>query len=449
MNFADELAAFRDRTADPGYSALILLGTRQPTTAALLLGTLRLRRVAFLLTDETRRLPQEVAALLSCSADDWLCPAGNHDTTLDVYKGLRSVLTAWPDLDRTTIAVDVTGGLKPMSLGLEKAAHVLGLKTIYIQSAYETLPDGRVAVKPGSQRLEIPPDPYLVFGDIEAAEARRLFAGHDYAGAQRIFAELARRVPFPESLPYATYADLARAYAAWDTFDLPLAERVLTSILATNVLAGLDADRIRAQVVALQRVNTAGIQLRGSHGPSLNLLREGAIGLALLGALHANALRREAQGRFDIAALMRYRCLELMSQQRLATYGVLSERPDFREVLRQVPDLEDRYRTVVLAQGRRRFFGLPDRAFGLFVGYMLLAALDDPLVRGYAIGQIEQRSDSRNKSILAHGYRLIAEDEYRQFCLVVDELLDRYFDVIGQDRPAWETIHRFIALPSH
>src|SRR5215211_2500536 len=40
LNFADELAAFRTRTAAPGYEALILLGTRQAVTAALLIGAL-------------------------------------------------------------------------------------------------------------------------------------------------------------------------------------------------------------------------------------------------------------------------------------------------------------------------------------------------------------------------------------------------------------------------
>jgi hypothetical protein len=38
LTFADELAAFRTRTADPGYATPILLGTRHATTAVPLLG---------------------------------------------------------------------------------------------------------------------------------------------------------------------------------------------------------------------------------------------------------------------------------------------------------------------------------------------------------------------------------------------------------------------------
>jgi CRISPR-associated protein (TIGR02710 family) len=203
MHFSDELAAFRARTADPGYSALILLGTGQATTAALLLGTLSVQRVAFLLTAETQRMPQDVAALLGVAADAWFCPAGDHSTTLGVYQGVKAVMERWNDLVRGQIAVDVTGGRKPMSVGLEKAAHVLGLQTIYIQSDYGRLPDGKFGPLPGTQWLEIPPNPYTVFGDLEASEALRQYRQHDYAVAAQAFAGLAARVPPPGGARFA------------------------------------------------------------------------------------------------------------------------------------------------------------------------------------------------------------------------------------------------------
>ncbi len=86
MDFAEELAAFRARTTDPGCRALIILGTRQPVTAALLVGTLSIERVAFLLTDETGTMPTQVAALLGVDPSGWLCPSGDHST----YNGSRN-----------------------------------------------------------------------------------------------------------------------------------------------------------------------------------------------------------------------------------------------------------------------------------------------------------------------------------------------------------------------
>ncbi|NTW03811.1 MAG: TIGR02710 family CRISPR-associated protein [Oscillochloris sp.] len=446
MDFADQLAAFRTRAPDPGCRALIILGTRQPITAALLIGALPVERVAFLLTDETGSLPAQVAALLDRHADDWLCPPGDHSTTLRVYEGVKAVLTAWPDLECAQIAVDVTGGLKPMSVGLEKAAHLLGLKTLYIESDYRLSPDGKSAPVPGSQRLIIPPNPYVVFGDLEAAEARRLFHAHDYMSAQRMFADLVRRVPMPDGLTYATYADLARAYAAWDAFDLPLAEQVLVGLVATPIPPLLDGNRICAQAAALQTLVMVARHAAGRGQEALRTLASVPQVLPLLGSLYANARRREDQGRYDTAALLRYRCLELISQHRLARWGVLSEQPDFGLVLAQIPDFERRYERVVRGQGRRRFYGLPDRAFGLFVGYMLLAALDDDLVCDYPIAQIEQRTAARNASILAHGYRLITQADYAQFAGVVDDVLDRFFVVSNADRQAWEQMFRFVRV---
>jgi hypothetical protein len=71
---------------------------------------------------------------------------------------------------------------------------------------------------------------------------------------------------------------------------------------------------------------------------------------------------------------------------------------------------------------------------------MLLAALDDPLVRGYLIKQIEERSHARNTSVLAHGYRLIDQQEYSSFAGVVEAMIDRLFaEMLHQPCSAWES----------
>jgi CRISPR-associated protein (TIGR02710 family) len=447
MEFAALLAAFRARTPDPGCRALIVLGTRQPITAALLVGALPLQRVAFLLTDQTRQMPADVAALLGADSGAWLCPAGDHSTTLRVYEGVRAVLNAWADLERPLIAVDVTGGLKPMAVGLEKAAHLLGLATLYIESDYATQPDGRSGPVPGSQRLVVPPNPYLVFGDLEAAEATRLYDAHDYGGAARAFAALADRVPDAPGRRFAASARLAAAYAHWDGFDLHAAEGELRAHLAAASPAGERAHLLGAQLDDLARLRDVTGRAGGRDDAALTTLADPDAILPLLGSLYANARRRAAQGRFDSATLLCYRCLELCSQHRLATWGVLSEQPDLGPARRRVPDLARRYEAVQRQQfPRGRPYPLPDRSFGLFVGYMLLDALGDPLVAGYPIDTISRGSRLRNRSILAHGYTLITANEHSQFAALTDALLDRLFTVLGRDRAAWEARATFLPL---
>jgi CRISPR-associated protein (TIGR02710 family) len=471
MSFQAQLERFRERTAmyRGHYQALILPGTRQHITAALLIGGLEPQRVAFLLTEQTRDMPEKVktelanvTTALSHSPKDWLVLPGDHATTDTVYQGIKQVLEHWHDVPPTAIAVDVTGGFALMSVGIAKAAHVLRLTTIYILSDFHQETN---RVIPGTQRLEFPPDPYTVFGDLEADEARRLYRTHDYAGARRIFADLSsRRVPESDKQSYRAYALLAQSYTDWDVFAWDKAAAALAALHTPPFPADLEPyhKRLQAQLIALQQLTSDNEQWEKK--PTLTLLQDQTSVLPLLGSLYANARRREAQGRYDVAALFSYRCLELMSQHRLATWGILTEKPNFDGVPQGVRTLEHSYRAMQRTQNQKRYerekqqnaqahkrnkiHGLPNR-ISMFAGYMLLAVLGDDLVRDYDISQIEARTDARNKSMLAHGFRLITSAEYEQFRAVVEELLDRFFVVIEDDRHHWEQTYQFVCPFAH
>ncbi len=456
FTFPEILERFRATIPNLRVRGLVLVGTRQETTASLLLAALNPERVALLLTDETRasfpakvreRLGEVADLTLRCPPEQWYCPDGDHTSMLNVYQGLRSVLERWPDLARDEIAVDLTGGKSTMTVGLAKAAHVLRLSSVYIDSDFVgNLP------APGTQRLLIPDDPYAVFGDLEAAEARRLHNHHDYASAANIFRDLARRVP--NNADYRIYASLADAYLAWDNFAPRQAGEGMDLVLRAEQLpADLRAARHvleaqRAVLTRLTSINQLLIQRDLQPDQALVALTNLDMTLALLGTLHAAALRRVEQERYDIAALLRYRCLELLSQHRLAGYGIWTAKPSFNEALRIVPDLEQRYRNVQRLQRFRKQFPLPspDRSIAMFDGYMLLQALDDDLVQNWKIDVIRKQSYVRNTSILAHGFRPIARQEYDEFADVVDELLDRYFAIIRRSRVEWENTHRFAML---
>jgi CRISPR-associated protein (TIGR02710 family) len=173
--------------------------------------------------------------------------------------------------------------------------------------------------------------------------------------------------------------------------------------------------------------------------------------LALLGTLHAAALRRSDQKRYDFAALFRYRCLELMSQHRLATAGILSNKPIYNQI--NIPPepgktskaiLNNRFQKKQGIIGRKQPTGLPKYSISLFDGYLILAALDDPLVHGIDLLQIERRTKARNLSVLAHGYQLIGESEYDTFAEIVDVIIDRLFDTLKEPRQTWEAIIQYI-----
>ncbi|MGB9755119.1 MAG: TIGR02710 family CRISPR-associated protein [Roseiflexus castenholzii] len=456
LPFPDMFRRFRSTIGDHAFRGLVLVGTLQADTPSLLIAGLNPERIAFLLTDQSRekgliaqcraRLEQVADQVsLRCSPDAWFCPNGDHSNVLSVYTGLRAVLDRWNDLEHHEIAVDLTGGKATMTVGLAKAAHVLRLASVYVDSDYA---DNRPI--PGTQRLATPEDPYLVFGDLEAAEACRLHNHHDYAGAERVFRDLARRVP--DNQDYAIYADLSAAYLAWDSFVPQPAAMALDRVLAHNVLPdALQARRVtlEAQRQALTQLTAINQCLTNRHSQAadaLAALNDLDQVLALLGSLHGAALRRAAQERYDVAALMRYRCLELLSQHRLATYSVWTAEPSFDAAHRRVPDLNGRYRQVQREQGFRKVYDLPERSIALFEGYMLLQALDDPLVREWDIGLVRQRSYVRNTSILAHGFRAISRHEYEQFADIVENVLDRFFTIAQLPRYEWEQTYHFVTL---
>jgi hypothetical protein len=230
-------------------------------------------------------------------------------------------------------------------------------------------------------------------------------------------------VPPPASTRYATLAELAGAYAAWDAFDLPEAHATLARLREMDAREQWAPDalaRIEWQHAALARLNSAHVRLNDT--PFAILANDPEAVLALLGSLYANALRREAQGRYDVAALLLYRCLELMSQRRLAGLGIDADA----------------------------------ERITLMKGYGLLETRRDPLVwspAGSAQGQprlldrIRATTAARNKSMLAHGFRLIRrEQEYLPFRAVVDDVFDRFFAAeqvsvhLGLMRAAWHAL---------
>jgi|HigsolmetaAR201D_1030396.scaffolds.fasta_scaffold05290_2 CRISPR-associated protein (TIGR02710 family) len=454
--FADELRLFRDRTEPKHFQGLIIVGTGQSITAALLIGTLKVDHIAFLLSDATKTMPDQVAEMLGCSSADWLRIPLSNTSTLAIYEGVKIVIEQWKHLERSRIALDMTGGLKPMTVGLAKAGHLLGLQTLYIESEYGKPPEEKPGPKPGTQRLIIPPNPYKVFGDLEAEEAKHLYRNHDYNGARRIFAKLAEQEQIPHQQTYQAYHHLSAAYAAWEVLDFRTAESEL--LLCTRLASGQAEllpyiSTLKQQCEDLQALLEITSYVAGKDAnQKLATLADTRAILRLLGTLRSAAQRRAYNQRYDIAALFQYRAIELIGQHRLATHKLLSDKPNYTKLQALTPDeLKARFKTVQLRVNQRRnnineqpSGKLPHQHITLFKAYMLLAALDDALIADYDWLAIESRTASRNESILAHGYRLIDPSEYKSFAQVADELYTRLLDLYGEDKAAWQARSQFI-----
>jgi len=328
------------------------------------------------------------------------------------------------------IAVDITGGTSVMSVGAAMAVSLVGGRFFYIRTPPH--PENISRRQVGAEVAEQFHDPYVVFGDLKADEACNLAARHDYLGAQRAFDELTRSegLATNQRERFTLLATIAQAYAAWDAFDLKGALAALVALPAViwdRSVTDLPAElvdsiapslweqraRLQSQRAVLERLSLTSDDMRDSRSTFAILRDDRESVLALLGSLYANALRREQQSRFDFAALLLYRSLELVSRRRLALIGIDAEDP----------------RLGLAAQFRR------------------LRERHDTLVAGFDVEEINRTSTARNKSLLAHGFRQIGEAEYSAFRAVADTVIDRFLQVEAQKPFAsWSMDFSFVTL---
>lgn len=438
---------FMQRANRLTYEVLIVPVSNQHT-ALLNIERYRPQIAVFIYSQQSRTAHQDSIhrAVMAMGVDyEETNPDINAQDPLDVYRAVKQV---YERHNGKRIAVDITGGTKVMSVGVAMAGSLIGADSIYIESKFEPALRDRL---PGSEVPHRLPDPYTTLGDIQRARARAFFTGHDYVTAEQLFAELARRVEPPQD--DAFWADLAHSYALWEGFDLAAAEQSLQDMLNVHTASRPEQhELIKAHLQAIRRVRP----LVEQHGPQrddlatwrgertfagairrfvpqqIRRLTTDHVASTLLAMLYTNALRRAKQERHDTAALLLYRCLELMSQQRLARKGVLTEfARDGLDILRRnIPNLEQRCTDVlhtVRPEGRMELPYYKSK-LALFEGYVLLQAVDDAFGQRCDLAQIEDQTSTRNQSILAHGFSFISSGAYNSFKVTVDTVINHWCD---------------------
>ena len=350
--------------------------------------------------------------------------------------------------------IDFTGGTKAMSAAAALAGAMIDVQMIYCSSD-DYLVDFRKP-NPGSERLMYIENPLAVFGELEIEKAFELFDKHNFAGAKEKFSILKESIPDPALRQQLGFVCLlAGAYEAWDALDfIPAYEKMLQlqkeierdRKLHRDYLLidySLHIDRQRSMLEHLSKI-PAFQEERNMAA----ILRDADILHALTMTIYQNAKTREEQEKYDMATLLLYRLLEMMSQRRLSEYGIFPSRPDYQHAkyniayfpeLRQMNAdkrlgwLVDRYRKIAEAVFRREIDRNLPSPIASLDGFILLAAMGDPLVGDKLadavtmIKRIRSMVYLRNNSIFAHGlgpvshkdffrFRTFVFDMFRSFC---------------------------------
>jgi len=345
--------------------------------------------IRLICTNESLHTANELRGELSAKSDCRLVVIGNG---VEPSQVMMQIYKLWKELDnlgiqKHEIYVDGTGGTKPMAAGAMIAAAVLGLPNTYVEVKRDK--DGHVI--PGTMQIYEIPDPREVlteyYADVGIAELNRW----EFSSARSIFEKLqAETSNLVRRKLWEALMKLSDAYDSLDKFD------------HNGALLKLeDAIRSLKDYYRESRIHACEELLRSLEWFRGTLQKTAAAqgGLEGIFDLFENANRRFLQGRYDDAVARWYRTLEALAHLALQADCGYTE----KEITDRELSLEKSYRELARhnhALGSK----YSEEASGRFVGML----------------------ESRNKSILAHGWRPIPKETAVKFKAFIQSYVEMY-----------------------
>ena len=347
-----------------------------------------------------------------------------NNSGLDVYKEINDFYQKRGK--KVNIALDITGGTKAMSAGGAMAGSIIGADVFYV--ANDNYSKKLRCPRPGSEYLKKIDNPYEVFGDIELEKVKTLWDKHNYGAAVEIISEIKEKISGPEKyISFDILLNLSQAYKAWDEFDLNNALKKIKQCQKNIKKFNLYKDY--ESILEKQESILKNLKDGLDQDMDLDFLTDTTLMTNLIFSIYANALRQEELNKFDLAALLLYRIVEMMGQKRLAEHGINTSNPNLSPKEKE-KYLNNMNKVSAEVSALYEIEEFPKKIANL-QGYILLAALDDPFVKDLNWHKYVGTLNARNNSIFAHGYSFIKEKTYKSFKDVVTNLLDSFCQVEG------------------
>lgn len=402
----ERASARSDQPARP-VSLLISLSGFSPLTTILAYELLRPRRLLVLFSEDNRAgidsIADHVVGTSGLRYSDFTprqcVPTDPHGVYRVVKEELDTTYSA--DGERPYVVLDITGGRKVMSAAAALAAWQLNLALCYVEGDYD--PRLRRPV-PGSDRLLILGNPTQLFGEQAMESALRTFASGAFDAAFQQYDDLCDTIAEPARARFMRA--LSGLYRAWCDLDLTaIPDRVDTMEATLNrvrhVINPATEQRVGVQLAFLRRLS--------ARDPD-----------SLLVCFFVLGEHYREISRHDFAALLFYRTIEgcLAGRLEARAPGFTCQRPDYRLLTSDVEQLAADYADVAASLGREPGASLPP-IIGLMNAALVLAALDDPLLRASglsgqkALGHLNTLATARNRSVLAHGDRTVDPEQSR------------------------------------
>jgi len=423
------------------YTHLILPVGLSPEPLIISILILRPQKVHFLYTKDSEqyldRIFKDTNLQFSQVSKDLI----NDTNVPEIYQKVKDIYEKWGKPER--VAVDITGGKKSMVGGCALAGSLIGARLFYIDS--EFFNSELKKPEPGSERLMILDNPYDVFGDLKLEQAKELFTQTDYVGAHRLLEDLERKTSTPQL--YQARSLLCQSYSAWDDWNINKAVEFMTKTIEfikryahsdQNTPLNNWITHLQRQLYILEKLKEA-LDSIGNINSEIRVLADYQLYLPMMGTLRAGATRQEKRGKLDVAALLWYRLIELLSQQRLSCYGLVTSAPDYSSMNYDSGSILIEYQEVI--KGISENLDLPKKSIPLLEGYALLIALKDPLTKNQKLKEIMGKVEVRNHGIFAHGFKPISQEKYDKFKGLAEKIVIDFRNIDKNDQDIWDNCH--------
>ncbi len=436
----------REQQRHTPYEGLIMTVGLFPEPLILSILSLKPQKVYFLYTRASEKYLVDIFEQTGLKINQIEKDEIDETNLPDIYRKVKDIREKWSSFER--IAVDITGGKKSMVGGCALAGTFIGADILYMDS--QTSPERKPI--PGSEHIVLLENPYNVFGDLEFRRAQSLYEKLDFASAAGLLDGLEKKTSTPEA--YAARACLCQAYAAWDDWKIGEALVKLKQCVEwvnnyrrsnkSTPLVGL-LPELNAQIDLLERLDQA---LKLNDTDEMTLLNSPHLYQPMIGTLYHGALRQEKRSKEDVAALLWYRLIELLSQRRLAAYGLSTSDPDYTKLNLAEEELRSAMADTAATIDKnmdKSAYQLP-KDLSLLNGYLLLMALKDPLVAHFHLGKIRSQIKARNGGIFAHGFKPLNKEDYNDFKSFADKIAQFFRGIEQQNIEDWETCEFIVQI---
>lgn len=386
---------------------------------------------------------------------------------VDIYQEIKRIYQLWNKPER--MYIDITGGTKAMSSACALAGAMIGAQLVYV-SSQEYLKDFRKQ-KPGSETFTYIENPIAVFGDMELEKAFELFDKQNFSAASEKLFDLKERIPDPTIRQQVEFLYLlSKAYEAWDSLDFVKAEENMSKLhmqlqrdhkLHKDYLMIEYIGKIAAQKEILGKLVKIPELLKSKQNEEI--LRSPDLMHPLMFTLYQSALTREKHEKYGMATLLLYRLMEMIEQRRLIRYDLYAAAPvytDCRYDGNVLPELAERKTAeervdwlqnevyALKQQILQRCSPQLPPAIALLDGYIILAALKDPLLASMNISSVNMLRRIRgldflrDNSIFAHGLVPVEAKDHEKFKALVLDLFKSYCRI--EEIPFEESCERFV-----